>query len=128
MNFTITGPLKNPPAAAPTLTLVVTTLLCALNPFTTSATNIALPQIGAEFGIKAADLGWVVNAFFLSSAVMLVLFGRLADLLGKIRIFSWGVLMFLLGSFLCAVSTAPWLFFTGRLIQGIGASMTTGTG
>jgi EmrB/QacA subfamily drug resistance transporter len=120
--------LNNRRADSPTMVLIVTTLVCAINPFTSSAVNVALPKIGADFGMKAVELGWVVNAFFLASAVMLVVFGRLADILGKIKIFNLGVMMFGLGALLSGISMSSWLFFLGRLIQGIGASMTTGTG
>ncbi|MDA8125476.1 MAG: MFS transporter [Deltaproteobacteria bacterium] len=122
------GALNPRRADSPTPVLIVTTLVCTLTPFMSSAVNVALPNIGAEFGMDAVDLGWVVNAFFLACAVMLVVFGRLADILGKIKIFNLGVIMFGMGSLLCAISLSAGLFIAGRLIQGVGGSMTIGTG
>jgi EmrB/QacA subfamily drug resistance transporter len=85
--------------------------------------NIALPSIGKEFAMNAISLSWVPSAYILSSAALLVPFGRVADLYGRKKIFSYGVLIYTASSFLLALSYSAGMVIGLRVVQGIGAAM-----
>jgi len=93
-----------------------------------AAVNMALPQIGEEFRMNAVELSWVSMAFLLSSAIFLVPVGKIADIIGRKKIFLIGTIIYSISSLLCvfSFSTLSLIFF--RLIQGIGSSMVFSTG
>lgn len=107
------------------LTLVILTSL--VNPFMGAAVNIALPQIGEEFSMNAITMSWVAMSFLLSSAVFLVPLGKLADIVGRKRIFFWGNVIVTIATLLCAVSTSTWMLITFRVFLGMGSAMMFGT-
>jgi len=107
--------------------LIVTTLSAFLTPFISSSINIALPSIGEEFGIDAVHLSWIATAFIMAAVVCLVPFGRLADIYGRKRILTIGIIVYTLASISSALSTnEAWLIFS-RVIQGIGGAGIFGT-
>ena len=104
--------------------LIAASLTNALTPFMSAAVAIALPSIGEEYTANALTLGWIQTAFLLAAAVSGVPSGRLADIHGMKRIFSYGILLIVFASLFCAVSPgAYWLIFF-RVLQGIGCGMT----
>lgn len=109
-------------------TLLIATLSAFLTPFTVSSVNIALPAIGREFNMSAVLMSWVPTAYLLSAAVFLVPFGRLADIHGRKRVFSWGIGIFTASSLLLAVSPSAPVLIAFRLLQGFGSAMIFGTG
>jgi EmrB/QacA subfamily drug resistance transporter len=111
-----------------TTVLFVASLASFLTPFMGSSINIALPSIGAEFASDAVLLSWVPTAYLLSSAIFIVPFGRLADIHGKVKIFSWGIVVYTLGSLLSALAPSVIMLIGVRLLQGVGAAMIYGTG
>lgn len=118
--------LQSPPVDK-RATLLVTTLGSFLTPFTGAAVNVALPSVGADFGLDAVALGWVSQAFLLAAAVFLVPVGRLADLHGRRRIFLWGMAAYTLCSLACALAPSPAWLVACRALQGAGSSMIFGT-
>jgi len=108
-------------------TLVVTSFAAFVTPFIGSATNIALPAIGKEFSANAVMLSWVATSFLLSAAVFLAPFGRLADILGRKKIFNWGLIVFTVSSFLCAFSPSIEILILWRIVQGFGGALIFGT-
>ncbi len=93
-----------------------------------SILNIANPSIAREFGVDINDVQWVVNAYLLVVTSSLILFGRLGDRRGSNRIYTWGFLVFTLGSLGCSMAAnLPWLI-SMRILQGLGASMMMATG
>jgi EmrB/QacA subfamily drug resistance transporter len=93
-----------------------------------SIVNIALPTLVRAFGANFATVEWVVLAYLLSMAVLLLSVGRLADMKGKKRIYTAGFIVFTAGSVLCGLSpTIHWLI-GARVLQGIGAAMILGLG
>ena len=110
------------------LALIVTTLGSFLIPFMGSSVNIALPSIGKEFGMNAVLLSWVTTSYLLAVAIFLVPFGRIADIYGRKKVFLYGFVIFTLASFLSTISTSTLLLISSRVLQGIGASMTSSTG
>ena len=108
-------------------TLVVTSFAAFVTPFIGSATNIALPAIGKEFSANAVELSWVATSFLLSAAVFLAPFGRLADIVGRKKIFNLGLIIFTIASFACAYSTNIQILIFWRIIQGMGGALIFGT-
>jgi len=108
--------------------LLVATLTSFLTPFMGSSVNIALPTIGREFGMDAVLLGWVATAYLLSAAMFLVPFGRIADIHGRKRIFTYGIMTFALSSLLSAIAPSAIFLVSCRILQGIGSAMIFGTG
>jgi len=92
-----------------------------------SSVNIALPTIGHEFGLDAVTLSWIATSFLLAAAVLIVPFGRLADIKGRKRVFTAGIVVFTISSLLVSVSpSAPWLI-GARILQGAGSAILAGT-
>ncbi len=84
--------------------------------------NVALPSIQKDLGASLSSLEWTVNAYTLTFAVLLVTGGRLGDILGRRKMFLFGVVVFALSS--AAIGLAPdqgWLV-AGRALQGVGAA------
>ncbi len=110
-----------------TITLIVATMGTFLTPFMASSVNIALPSIGEEFSVEAVLLGWVTTIYLLSSAMFLVPLGKIADIYGRKKIFSYGIIIFTISSALCTFSTSILYLLAYRALQGIGVAMIFGT-
>jgi EmrB/QacA subfamily drug resistance transporter len=108
------------------VTLLVTTAASFLTPFMGSSINIALPSIGREFSMSAVLLGWVAYSFLLAAAAVLVPIGKIADIWGRKRIFSIGLVVYTLSSFFCAVAVSSYYLISFRLLQGVGGAMIFG--
>ena len=93
-----------------------------------SILNIANPSIAREFGVELQDIQWVVNAYLLVITATLIFFGRLGDIKGSNRIFTWGFLVFAVGSLGCSMATNLPMLIATRVFQGLGASMMMATG
>lgn len=117
-----------PPVHSKRVALWVATTAAFLTPFMGSSINIALPAIGKEFAMNAVLLSWVATSFLLAAAMFLVPFGRLADIYGRKRIFTYGVLVYTASSLLTAISNSPALLISSRVLQGAGGAMIFGTG
>ena len=78
--------------------LLASTLASFLTPFMGSAINLALPVIAQTFKLSTITLGWTVTAFLLMTAVFLVPMGKLADMIGRQRVFITGIGIFSAGS------------------------------
>jgi len=96
-------------------------------PFIASAINLALPSLGAEFHCSALLLSWVVTSYILASAAFLLPFGRLADIIGRRKVFIAGVSLFSLFSLLCGLSGSVYFLIVCRSLQGIASAMVFGT-
>lgn len=107
--------------------LFVATLGSFLTPFMSSSVNIALPSIGKEFAMNAILLSWVNTAYLLAAAVFLVPFGRVADIYGRKKVFSYGIIVYTSSSFLLGVSPSGGFLLTFRVLQGMGGAMIFGT-
>jgi EmrB/QacA subfamily drug resistance transporter len=84
--------------------------------------NVALPSIQADLGFSQANLTWVVNAFLVTFGSLLLLAGRLGDLLGRRRVFLSGLVIFTAASLLCGIAPSQGALIGARLLQGIGAA------
>jgi EmrB/QacA subfamily drug resistance transporter len=107
--------------------LLVATFAAFLTPFLGSAVNLALPAIGKDMNATAIGLGWVISSFILSSAVFMLPFGHLADIKGRKKIFSLGILMFTISTFLIIFSGNMTTLIILRILQGLSGAMIFGT-
>ncbi len=107
--------------------LLVATFAAFLTPFLGSAVNLALPSIGKDLNANAIELGWVISSFILSSAIFLLPFGRLADIIGRKKIFSLGILLFTISTFLIIFSGSITYLIVFRIFQGLSSAMIFGT-
>jgi len=108
--------------------LLVTTMASFIFPFMASAVNIALPSLGRELSLDAVILGWIATGYLLSSAALLVPFGRIADIYGRRKIFTLGTAIFTLSSLLAGMAGSVSMLISCRVFQGIGGAMLAGTG
>src|SRR5215217_497716 len=88
-----------------------------------SITNVALPTIGRELEISRESLSWVVNAYALTFGGFLLLGGRAADLLGRRRVFVFGLILFALASLVGGFSESEGMLVAARAVQGLGAAI-----
>ncbi|HEX2037909.1 MAG TPA: DHA2 family efflux MFS transporter permease subunit, partial [Chloroflexota bacterium] len=87
--------------------------------------NVALPSIQRDLGFSQAALAWVVNAYMIAFGGLLLLAGRLGDLIGRKRIFIAGLVVFTAASLLCGLSGSPPILIAARFVQGAGGAMTS---
>ena len=88
-----------------------------------SSINVALPSIARDFGADLKMVQWIPLSYILIITSCLLFFGKIADIIGKSRVFSWGFIGFMIGSLFCALSPTIQLLIVARIIQGIGAAM-----
>jgi EmrB/QacA subfamily drug resistance transporter len=93
----------------------------------TTIVNIALPHIQGALEFTTAQLSWVVNAYTLTFGGLLLLGGRAGDILGRRRVFVFGVLLFTFASLLCGVAQEPWQMLAARALQGVGGAIASPT-
>ena len=90
--------------------------------------NIAFPDILRDFeGSSISELSWVLNAYTIVFAALLVPLGKLGDVIGRRRVFQLGTLLFVAGSALCAAAPSPAFLIGARVVQGVGAAAITPT-
>ena len=85
--------------------------------------NVSLPSIQRDLHIGISELEWVVNAYALTFGVLLLTGGKLADLLGRRRIFVIGLVIFTASSFFCGIANSAGMLIAARTVQGIGAAL-----
>jgi EmrB/QacA subfamily drug resistance transporter len=87
--------------------------------------NVALPSIQDELHFSSAALAWVVNAYLIAFGGLLLLAGRLGDLIGGRRVFLAGIAVFTLASLACGVASSQAMLVGARFVQGAGGAMTS---
>jgi EmrB/QacA subfamily drug resistance transporter len=87
--------------------------------------NVALPTIQQDLGFSQNDLAWVVNAYLVAFGGLLLLSGRIGDLIGQRRIFLTGLAVFTGASLLCALAESQALLIGARFVQGVGGALTS---
>lgn len=98
-----------------------------VTPFLASSVNIALPSIQRGFDCDNLVLNWVVSSYLLVIPMLLVPFGRIADSVGRKRIFTWGMAVFAVASLLCSLSFDIYSLICFRVVQAVGAAMQFST-
>lgn len=101
------------------------TLLSAMS---SSAINLALPDLGRDLGVELGSSRWVIQSYLLITGVFLLIFGRLSDAWGHRRVYLSGFAIFALASIGCALAGTFWALVGMRLVQGLGGAMVMATG
>src|SRR5918995_3538274 len=90
-----------------------------------TVTNVALPSIKSDLGFTQSSLAWVVNAYLITFGGLLLLAGRLGDLVGRRTIFLAGLAVFSVASLFCGMAQSQGVLIAARFLQGIGGAMTS---
>src|SRR3954465_6580892 len=88
-----------------------------------SIVNVALPSIGRDLNFSQENLSWVINAYTLTFGGFLLLGGRMADLLGRRRLFMAGIVLFALASLAGGFASSEGQLIVARAVQGLGAAI-----
>ncbi|MEU0744787.1 MFS transporter [Streptomyces sp. NPDC006134] len=87
--------------------------------------TVAMPAVQNDLGFSGPGLAWVVNAYLIPFGGLLLLAGRLGDLVGRKRMFTAGLALFTAASVLCGVATSQGMLIAARAVQGVGGAMTS---
>lgn len=93
-----------------------------------SIVNVALPTLAKQFSADLHLIQWVVSIYLLTTSSLLLVFGRLADILGRKKIYSMGFLVFILGSAFCGLAGNIYALIGARALQAMGAAMIMANG
>ncbi|AIQ48057.1 multidrug MFS transporter [Paenibacillus sp. FSL R7-0273] len=104
--------------------LIVLNLFTFMSTLDGSIVNIALPVLVKQLNLPVAEVEWVTTGYLMAICAVILFFGKLGDIAGKIRIFRIGTIVFIIGSLLCGFSTNLPFLIISRVIQAVGASMT----
>lgn len=107
--------------------LFVICLSSSLVPFMSSALNLALPYINSDFSISASASGWIPTAYMLSTAIFQIPCAKIADMVGRRKVFVGGLLLFILFSVLSGIASSAESLIIYRFLNGIGSAMMFGT-
>jgi EmrB/QacA subfamily drug resistance transporter len=97
-------------------------------PLMLSAVNVALPSIASDLSMNPVQLSWVTLALTLTLVMFTIPFGRLADIIGRKKIYTIGLVIFAASTLCLALGNSPTMIISVRLIQGISLAMIWGTG
>ena len=111
----------------PNRVLLVLCISAFLVPFMGSSINLALPEISKAFSFKAVTLTWMSTAYLMSSAICQIPFARLADLIGRRKVFEWGIFIFSLSTVLTGLAPTKFIIIMLRVTAGLGSAMIFGT-
>ncbi|MCU0471818.1 MAG: MFS transporter [Bacteroidales bacterium] len=107
--------------------MIVSAFAAFLTPFLGSAVNLALPAIGKDLHANAISLSWIISSFILASAIFLLPFGRLGDIIGRKKVFMYGIILFTISTFLIVFSWDITSLILFRILQGFSSAMIFGT-
>lgn len=105
------------------LLLIATILASGMAFLDGTVVNIAIPTIQAHFHATLTDIQWVVNGYMLMLSSLLLITGSLGDMVGRKKVFVYGIIVFTLASFLCSISSSIGELIAFRFLQGIGGAM-----
>ncbi|SNS87196.1 drug resistance transporter, EmrB/QacA subfamily [Streptosporangium subroseum] len=124
-----TAPSPQPPRTVASrsrwLALTVLSAAMLMTILDGSIVTVAMPAIQRDLGFSPAGLSWTVNAYLIAFGGLLLLAGRLGDLIGRKAMFLAGNTVFTAASLLAGVSTGPGMLITARFLQGIGSAMAS---
>ena len=115
------------PAPSPWVVLFTVVTMTFMSTLDSSIVNVALPAMQRELGVSATSIQWVSSIYLLTCCAAVLVFGRLGDMFGKVRLFQAGVALFTAGSLLCGLSTSLPALIAARVVQGVGAASATAT-
>lgn len=105
------------------IALSVTTLGVLMSAIDTTIVILAIPDIMSKLHSDLVSMIWVIMGYILVTTVFLLTFGRVADMLGRVRMYNLGFLVFTVGSLLCGFSASGTELIVFRLVQGVGGAM-----
>ncbi|HEY2638229.1 MAG TPA: DHA2 family efflux MFS transporter permease subunit, partial [Solirubrobacteraceae bacterium] len=117
-----------PPATAERSRWIALVVLCVgmlMIVLDATVVNVALPSIQADLGFTQSSLAWVVNAYMIAFGGLLLLAGRLGDLVGRRRVFLVGLAVFTTASLACGAASSQAMLVVARFVQGIGGALTS---
>ena len=117
------APVRARPAHSRALILLTMSLGVLIAQIDTSVVNLAIKQIGASLHAGVGTLQWVIDAYNLVYASLLLTAGGLADIFGRRRIFVLGIVLFTIGSLVCGLAPNATVLVIGRGIAGLGAAL-----
>lgn len=107
--------------------LFILCLASSLVPFMGSALNLALPYINKDLTLNTVMLGWIPTSYMLSTAILQIPCARFADMIGRKKVFIWGVVILTVFSVLSGLATTGVTLIVYRFLAGIGSAMMFGT-
>jgi len=119
--------MKSPAFSQTNKILIVLCMASFLVPFMGSSITLALPEISKAFSFNAVTLTWISTSYLISSAIFQVPFARLADLIGRKKVFEWGIFTYFLSTFLSGFAPTGMVMILLRVIAGLGSAMIFGT-
>ncbi len=111
------------PHIQPNKVLLTLCMAAFFVPFMGSSINLALPEISQTFSFKAVTLTWMSTSYLISSAIFQIPFARLADLIGRKKVFEWGVFIFSLSTALSGLVSTGFSMIVLRIVAGLGSAM-----
>ena len=109
------------------LILIAVCMFTFMSTLDGSIVNIALPVMSRDLRIPMNQAEWVVSIYLIVICALLLLFGKLGDAYGKIRVFKIGTILFTIGSLLCGLNSGLMFLLGARTLQAVGAAMTMST-
>src|ERR1700748_1349696 len=104
--------------------IMVSTILASAMAFIDStALNVVLPALQKSLQASGADLFWILNAYLLMLASLILIGGSLGDKLGRKKVFMWGIFIFIIGSGCCGMVSNVFFLIVCRIIQGVGGAL-----
>ncbi|MEV6107190.1 MFS transporter [Streptomyces sp. NPDC051940] len=122
-----TGPTPAPRADKRGIALVLIAACQLMVVLDATIVNIALPHIQTALDFSTTGLTWVVSAYTLTFGGLLLLGGRAGDILGRRRVFIFGILLFVVASLLGGLAQEPWQLLAARALQGVGGAIASPT-
>jgi EmrB/QacA subfamily drug resistance transporter len=108
--------------------LVATSISVVLVFINQSGLTIALPSVSRDLDANGVETTWFLLSYMLVTTCLVLVFGRITDIVGRRRLYLLGIVVFVLATLWCGLSTEPWMLLAARVVQGIGAaSIVTNT-
>lgn len=104
------------------LILINIVLMTFMSTLDASIVNVALPKMAEKLGVNTEAIAWVVSAYLLVIVSTILIFGRLGDILGKSKVFIFGIIVFTFGSLLCGLTDSFVFLIIARVVQAVGAA------
>lgn len=99
--------------------LVMVTFMATLD---SSIVNVALPVMAEKLNVTSGQIAWVVSAYLITIVATILIFGRLGDIKGRIKVYTFGLVLFTIGSLLCGVTHSLAFLIGARIVQAVGAA------
>jgi EmrB/QacA subfamily drug resistance transporter len=102
--------------------LFIVVMVTFMSTLDSSIVNVALPVMAKSLNVTTAGIQWVVTSYLIVISALILVFGRLGDMIGKTKVFKFGIALFTLGSLFCGITSSFPILVLARVIQAIGAA------